>query len=176
VMINDKGRSGVDGQVGDHVPEAANLVDTGRQVLALSILFTGDASPSKRNVGSLGYMMTAVGAPPLGLEAAQLIGITNWAKQRWHPSQVSLESQGYRMQLVSLVAGALQPRLFRSITIHKGIHSLADLLVKPVKSSEVPDVFCLDLYKDFDLDMLKSMAEPANVTESDYVTLTAAKE
>lgn len=175
VMINDQGRTGVDQQVWDHVPEAANLVATGRQVLALSILFTGDASASKRNVGSFGYMMTAVGAPPLGLEAAQLIAITKWAKQRWHPSQVSLETQGYRMQLVSLVAGALQPRLFRSITIHEGIHSLADLLVEPVKSNEVPDVFCLDLYKDFDLDMLKSMAEPAKVTESDYVTLASAK-
>ncbi len=176
VMINDKGRAGVDGQVWDHVPEAANLIETGRQVLALSILFTGDATPSKQNVGSFGYMMSAVGAPPLGLEAAQLIGITNWAKQRWHPSEVSLESEGYRMQLVSLVAGALQPKLFHSITIHQGIRSLADLLVEPVKSDEVPDVFCLDLYKDFDLDMLKAMADPANVTESDYVKLVAAKE
>jgi len=175
VMINDRGRTGVDQEVWDHVYEAANLVATGRQVLALSILFTGDANPSKRNVGSFGYMMTAIGAPPLGLEAAQLIGITNWAKQRWHPSQVSLETQGYRMQLVSLVAGALQPRLFRSITIHKGIRSLTDLLVKPVKSNQVPDVFCLDLYKDFDLGMLGSMAEPAKVTESDYVTLASAK-
>lgn len=173
VMINDKGRAGVDEQVWDHVPEAGNLVATGRQVLALSILFTGDAGPSKRNVGSLGYMMTAVGRPPLGLEAAQLIAITNWAKQRWHPSQVSLESEGYRMQLVSLVAGVLQPRLFRSITIHKGTHSLRELLARPVKSNEVPDVFCLDLYKDFDLGMLKSAAAPAKVTESDYVKLTA---
>jgi hypothetical protein len=175
VMVNDKGRPGVDEQAGDHVPEAANLVDTGRQVLALSILFTGDTSPLKRDVGSLGYMMTAVGVPPLGLEAAQLIAITDWAKQRWHPSEVSLESSGYRMQLVSLVAGALQPQLFRSIDIHKGIHSLAELLDKSVKSDEVPDVFCLDLYKEFDLDMLRAMAEPATVTEADYVNLTTAK-
>jgi hypothetical protein len=175
VMINDKGRTGVDEQVGDHVPEAANLVDTGKQVLALSILFTGDAGPLKRDVGSLGLMMTAVGSPPLGLEAAQLIAITEWARQKWHPSQVSLMSEGYRMQLVSLVAGALRPQLFRSITIHKGVHSLANLLAKPVKSNEVPDVFCLDLYKDFDLDMLKAMAEPAGVTESNYVELAAAK-
>ncbi|HKT10532.1 MAG TPA: hypothetical protein VJW77_01775 [Terriglobia bacterium] len=176
VMINDDGRPGVDREVWDHVPEAANLVERGRQVLALSILFTGDANPSKENVGSIGYMMTAVGAPPLGLEAAQLVAITNWAKETWHPSQVSLESEGYRMQLVSLVAGALQPRLFHSITIHKGIHSLADLLVKPIKSDEVPDVFCFNLYKDFDLDMLMAMAEPAKVTATNFVELTAAKE
>ena len=116
------------------------------------------------------------GALPLGLESAQLIAITEWARQRWHPSQVTLESGGYRMQLVSLVAGALQPRLFGSITIHHGVRSLTDLLVESVKSNQVPDVFCLDLYKDFDLNMLKAMAEPARVTESDYVDLTAAKQ
>lgn len=175
VMVNDKGRAGVDEQVGDHVPEAANLVETGKQVLALSILFTGDANPLKHDVGSFGYMMTAVGAPPLGLEAAQLIAITEWAKQRWHPSDVSLESSGYRMQLVSLVAGALQPHLFRSVAIHQGIHSLGELLDKSVSSDDVPDVFCLDLYKDFDLDILKTLAEPATVTEADYASLTAAK-
>ena len=175
VMVNDKGRPGVNEQVGDHVPEAGNLVETGKQVLALAILFTGDANPLKDDIGSFGYMMTAVGAPPLGLEAAQLIAITEWAKQRWHPSDVSLESSGYRMQLVSLVAGALQPRLFRSIAIHQGIHSLGELLDKSVSSDDVPDVFCLDLYKDFDLEILKTMAEPAQVTEADYVSLTAAK-
>ncbi len=176
VMINDNGRPGVGKEAWDHVPEAANLVDTGKQVLALSILFTGDAVPVKKDLGSLGYMMTAIGAPPLGLEAAQLIGITQWAVQKWHPSKVTLETSGYRMQLVSLVAGALQPQLFSSITIHKGVRSLADLLVEPVKSNEVPDVFCLDLYKDFDLDMLKSMSEPATVTESDYVDLSSTKQ
>ena len=31
------------------------------------------------------------------------------------------------------------------------------------------------LYKDFDLEILKTMAEPAQVTEADYVSLTAAK-
>ena len=105
-----------------------------------------------------------------------MIAITEWARQKWHPSQVMLESSGYRMQLVSLVAGALQPRVFGSISIHKGLRSLTDLLVESVKSNEVPDVFCLDLYKDFDLDMLKAMAAPAKVTESDYVELTAKKQ
>ena len=130
---------------------------------------------SSSDVGSFGYMMSAVGAPPLGLEAAQLIGITKWAEQRWHPSSVRLESSGYRMQVVSLVAGGLAPHLFKSITIYKGMHSLSYILEKPVHSNEVPDMFCLDFYKDFDLDMLKAMTEPARVAEYDYVTLAPAK-
>jgi dienelactone hydrolase len=176
VMINDKGRSGVGKEEWDHSPEAANLVVTGKQVLALSILFTGDAVPLKQDLGSLGYMMTATGAPPLGLEVAQLIAITQWAQQKWHPSQVTIESSGPRMQVVSLVAGAMDPQIFKAISIHQGMHSLSYILDKPLRSNEVPDLFCLDLYKDFDLDMLKALAEPAAVTESDYVELTPEKQ
>ena len=176
IIIDDAGRKGADQAVWDNYPEVANRIDRGGQVLVLSILFTGDANPAERNVGSFGYMMSAVGAPPLGLEAAQLIGITKWAEQRWHPPSIRLESSGYRMQVVSLVAGALEPNLFKNITVHNGMRSLNYILEKPVLSNRVPDMFCLDFYKDFDLDMLKAMAEPARVTETDYVKLVPAKQ
>ena len=176
IVLNDAGRKGAGEEVWDHDPEVPDRIDRGEQVLALSVLFTGDDNPLERDMEGLTYMLTAVSAPPLGLEAAQLIAITEWARQRWHPSQIRLESSGYRMQLVSLVAGALQPHLFKSITIHKGMHNLSYILDKPVRSDKVPDMFCLDLYKDFNLDMLKAMTEPATVTESDYLELTPAKQ
>ncbi len=169
VVINDVGREGADKEVWDNYPEVGYRVEKGDQVLVLSILFTGDANPIHGDAGRFGYMMGAVGAPPLGLEAAQLIGITRWAQQQWHPSQIALESSGYRMQVVSLVAGALEPHLFRSITIHKGMQSLSYILDSSVSSGKVPDMFCRDLYKDFDLNMLKAMAVPATVTQTDFV-------
>lgn len=175
VIINDGGRAAADHEVWDHYPAVGYSVESGHQVLVLSILFTGDANPIHRDIDSFGYMMGSVGTPPLGLEAAQLIGIARWAQQRWHPSRVTLESTGYRMQVVSLVAGALEPQLFKSITIYQGMRSLNYLLDKPVLSSRVPDMFCRDFYKDFDLNMLKAMAEPAAVTELDYVQATPAK-
>jgi dienelactone hydrolase len=168
VIIDDAGRKGADKRVWDHYPEVGYRLEYGNQVLVLSIAFTGDAAPE--DAGRFGGMMTAVGTPPLGLEAAQLIGITRWAEARWHPSRMSLESSGYRMQVVSLVAGALEPELFQRITINGGIRSLGYLLEKGVKSSEVPDMFCRDFYKDFDLDMLKAMAGPGEVIEEDYLS------
>jgi len=176
IVLNDAGRKGADAEVWDHGPEVSDRIDRGEQVLALSVLFTGDGNPPEQDLESFAYMMAAVGAPPLGLEAAQLIAITDWARQRWHPSQIRLESSGYRMQVVSLVAGALQPRLFKSITIHKGMHSLSYILDKPVRSDKVPDMFCLDLYKDFDLGMLKTLTEPTHVTESDDLELAPTKQ
>ncbi len=169
IFINDAGREGADREVWDHYPEVGYRVEHGDQVLVLSILFTGDDNPLQEIVGRFGYMMHAVGAPPLGLEAAQLIAISHWAQQLWQPAQTTLESSGYRMQVVSLVAGALEPHLFKSITIHQGMHSLNYILDASVRSTQVPDMFCRDFYKDFDLKMLTAMAEPMAVTDSDYV-------
>lgn len=169
VVINDGGREGADQEKWDNYPEVAYAVERGDQVLVLSLLFTGDDTPGGGNAARFAYMMNAVGTPPLGLEAAQLIGITHWARQHWHPSRLALESSGYRMQVVSLVAGALEPQLFGSIAIHRGMRSLGYILDSAVSSGRVPDMFCRDLYKDFDLDTLKAMAEPATVSESDYV-------
>lgn len=169
IVINDAGREGADEEVSDHYPEVGSLVERGDQVLVLSILFTGDANPISGGVGRFGYMMNAVGDPPLGLEAAQLIGVTHWAQQHWHASQIALESSGYRMQVVSLVAGALEPHFFRSITIHQGMHTMNYILDVPIHAAQVPDMFCRDFYKEFDLNMLKAMTSPAAVTESNYV-------
>ena len=167
VVIDDAGRKGAAGRVWDHYSEVGYLLEHGEQALVLSIAFTGDATPE--DAGRFGAMMAAVGTPPLGLEAAQLIGITRWAEARWHPSRMRLESSGYRMQVVSLVAGALEPKLFERISIHGGMRSLGYLLSKGVKSSDVPDMFCRDFYKDFDLSMLRAMAGPEEVIQDSYL-------
>jgi hypothetical protein len=168
IIINDGGREAADGETWDHYPEVGYAVERGDQVLVLSILFTGDDNPPNDDVGRFGAMMQAAGTPPLGLEAAQLIAITRWAQQRWRPSETKLESSGFRMHVLSLAAGAVEPHLFNSIAIQHGMHSLSDLLDESVKSTQIPDMFCRDLYSNFDLDMLRAMAEPASITESAY--------
>ncbi len=174
VMIDDGGRKAADREVWDHYPEVAYQLESGNQVLVLSIAFSGDANPYKGDIGRFGYMLTAVDAPPLGLEAAQLVGITNWARKEWKPSQMKLESTGYRMQVVSLVAGSLAPGLFKSITIHEGMRNLQYILDDRISSDKVPDMFTKNFYKDFNLKMLKVMAEPAVVMESGFVQVKAS--
>jgi len=42
--------------------------------------------------------------------------------------------------------------------------SLGYLLEAPVRFEEAPELFCLDLYKEFDLDRLAAVAAPTPVT------------
>ncbi len=149
LVLHDKGRRAAGAMVSDRV-------NRGEQVLALDLLFTGDAAPRRPPASGFTQMLAAVGERPLGMEAAQLIAAARWLKQTG-AATVRLESSGIRSQVVSLVAAALEPGLFAEVVVQDGMKSLRHLLDAPIKYEEAPDLFCLDLYKQFDLDGLQAM-------------------
>lgn len=171
IVINDKGMKEGATEVWDRLPEVADRMERGDQVLVLDLLFTGGAAPDARAF-QFTEMLATIGERPLGMEASQLIGLARWAQQTWEPPRIRLEGTGFRSQVTALVAAALEPRLFLDVEIHGGMHSLGYLLEKPVTYQEAPDLFCLDLYKDFDLDNLQVLASPTTVVERDFLELS----
>ncbi|MGH9400671.1 MAG: hypothetical protein ACRD2P_01020, partial [Terriglobia bacterium] len=170
VVLNDGGMKAAGAEAWDKLPEVANRLERGDQALVLDLLFTSDAAP-ERDSELITEMLAATGERPLGMEAAQLIAIVRWARQKYSPIRIRLESDGIRSQMVSLAASALEPRLFSQIEIHHGMSSLSYLLDAPVSYQEAPDLFCLDLYKDFDIDSLTALAAPAQVIEKETLAL-----
>ena len=77
--------------------------------------------------------------------------------------------------MIATVAAALEPDLFSEVVVHEGMPSLNFLLEAPVTFENAPDLFCLDLYKEFDLDRLAAMAAPAKVTVERYVKIPKKK-
>jgi len=167
LVLHDKGRKSASNEVSDRV-------NRGEQVLALDLLFTGDASPEDpaapakpgtETIPEYAQLLASVGERPLGIEAAQLIAIAHWLGEFSSVPKIRLESTGIRSQVVALTASALQPGLFSSLTIADGMRSLSSLFDKPVTYEAAPDLFCLDLYKEFDLDRLAALAEPTKVAQ-----------
>lgn len=78
-----------------------------------------------------------------------------------------------RSQVEAVTAAALEPSLFRQVVSHGGIHSLRYLLDKPVDYRTAPDLFCLNLYKYFDLDRLAAIATPTSIIQRDDLELQA---
>jgi dienelactone hydrolase len=171
IVLNDKGKKAAGEEHWDHVSEIGACLDRGEQVLALDLLFSGDAVPDQP-VDLFSEMLAAAGDRPLGLEAAQLVGIAQWARQQFQPTRVRVEATGPRSQMRALVAAALEPSLFSEVAAHQGMKSLSYLLEKPVSYEAAPDLFCLDLYRDFDLDRLAVIAKPANVAHQDDLELS----
>ncbi len=168
IVLNDKGKKNAHEEVWDRMPEIADRMDRGEQVFVADLLFTGDAAPEGGQF-LFPEMLATAGNRPLGMEAAQLIAVGNWAKAKWNASSMRMESNGIRTQFDALIAAALSPHEFSTLSVNGGMKSLQYLLDKPVEYDGHADLFCLDLYKDFDLDRLVAIAAPTPIHEHDFV-------
>ncbi len=174
IVINDKGKKGAATEVWNRTPEVANRVERGEQVLAVDLMGMGDAAPVQ-TMDMFVEMLAATGERPLGMEAAQLIGITRWAQAEFAPPQIRLEGTGIRSQMISLTASVLEPGIFSQVELHGGMHSLSYLMQEPVEYEDAPDLFCRDLYKEFDIDRLALLAKPAEVIQQEFVEVSVAE-
>jgi hypothetical protein len=145
VILDDRGKAAM-------AVEIADRVNRGQKVMALDVLFTGNSWPPR--FADYALLLASSGDRPIGLESAQLIAVIRWLLKRTQNVQARLEAHGLRSQLVARIAATLSPDLFSEIVVRDGIASLKTLLDKPVPYRSAPDVFCLDLYKEFDLDTL----------------------
>ncbi|HEU5335281.1 MAG TPA: acetylxylan esterase [Terriglobales bacterium] len=134
-------------------------INRGGQVLALDLLFNGATAPA--NAASWELLAATTGDRPLGLEAAQLLAISTWLKAR--TGKITIVTDGLRSQAIALVAAALEPGTFASIQNRNAIDSLGKLFRQGVPFRSAPELFCLDLYKYFDLDRLALMSAPTRV-------------
>jgi hypothetical protein len=60
------------------------------------------------------------------------------------------------------------------LVVRDGMHSLKYLLDAPVRFQDAPELFCLDLYKEFDVDRLAVLAGKTRVTQS-YLVEAASR-
>jgi hypothetical protein len=95
----------------------------------------------------------------LGIQAAQLIAAARWLQKASDAARIRLHSTGIRTHVAAAIARALQPDLFSELVVHQGMSSFQQLFDQPVPYEDAPDLFCLDLYKEFDLDLLSILAE-----------------
>jgi hypothetical protein len=97
------------------------------------------------------------------MEAAQLIGIANWLRANSGGRPVQVETEGIRTAVIAEVAAAIEPAAFSAVTSHHAMTSLSYLLDAPVPYRSAPDLFCLDLYKYFDIDSIVAIAAPTKI-------------
>lgn len=132
---------------------AAERVNRGGRVLAADLIFTGDATlPGDRPERNV-QVLAAIGERPLGVQAAQLLALAAWLGPG-----ARLEAHGARSQVAALAAAALSPESFSEVVHEGGLETLEEILEAPVSHLEAPDLFCLGLLRDFDIDSLAAIA------------------
>ncbi len=148
IVLHDGGRKAVGAEVADRI-------NRGERVLAADLVFFGDAAPENPPAYAWTQLIATLGERPLGLQAAQLIALADWLSAG---RPVRLEATGMRTQVIALAAAALEPARFRQVVVRQGIRSLGHLLEAPVEYRTAPELFCLDLYREFDLESLESLS------------------
>jgi dienelactone hydrolase len=159
IVLHDAGKKST-------AEEVSDLVNRGQQVFALDLLFIGDNSIADRRVPDYTQLFATVGDRPLGIKAAQLLGITSWIERQVAARTKHIQSTGIRSQVVSLIAAALSPTAYAEVSVREGMRSFAWLLDTPVSYEAAPDMFCLDLYKEFDFPRLTVLAAPARIHQT----------
>jgi hypothetical protein len=181
LALNDQGFSAPDNELppADNPPVQGNCetsplafhVNSGQQVWAVNLLFTADAAPEQRSALDFGpnslyvQLLASVGERPLGMRVAQLIALARWLESARGVKEFSIDASGIRNQVVALIAAALEPTLFSTVLVRKGMKSLSHLLDTPVLFQDAPELFCLDLYKEFDIASLAAMAKPVKIVQ-----------
>ncbi len=173
LVLNDGGKKAMAAETWDRVPEVGHRLASLQQVLAVDLIFTGDAAPDVSDFW-FSEMIASEGERPLGLEVEQLASLAKWAKAKWNPSQIRVETTGPRTQVIALAAAALEPHLFSQVESWNGMKSFSYLLEKPVLYTKASDLFCLDLYKDFDIGRIAMLASPTKVLQRHELQLPEA--
>jgi dienelactone hydrolase len=175
LLISDTGREAMS-------IEAGNDLDRGQRVLVFDPLFFGDSVPGTTDrpaTSLISQMLNTVGERPLGLEAAQIAAIARWLQEdsidgsatpgnRNPPPSPAAEplrvvTNGPRGETAAIVSTAIMPELFTSVESRNAIPSLAEIYKRPLSYREVPDLMCLDLYRDFDFSTLTLIAAPVKI-------------
>jgi dienelactone hydrolase len=154
IILNDNGKKAAANEISDRL-------NRGEQVLVVNLLFTEDASPNAYDRETFVLMLATIGQRAIGIEAAQLIALGQWLQNASGSRHIRLESDGIRSQITALIASDLGQELFSPVVIRDGMRSFQYLLDKPVAYQAAPDLFCLDLYKEFDVDYLAALSHPA---------------
>jgi len=152
VVLHDGGRAEASAIVSDHV-------NRGATVLALDTLFTGSADTIRHPYPVHDRMLACIGERALGLRAAQLAAVTGWLAARYNPRELGIDATGPRSQVLSLTAGALDPGRYRFIRARDGWRSLGRIYEDRIEYQKCPELFCLDLFKEFDIGQLAALTE-----------------
>ncbi len=144
---------------------ASDRINRGEQVLVADLILTGEATAQPKQATRYPQLLATVGDRPLGIRASHLLALARWLKKNHGSTQVRIKSKGRRSQVVALVGAALEPRFFTEVEVEEGMKSLADLLEQPVRYEQAPELFCLGLLPDFDLELLVNLAQPTRVRQ-----------
>jgi hypothetical protein len=95
----------------------------------------------------------------LGLQVQQILACAKFAQAQGSVTRIDLKTHGVMSSTAALLAAALEPQLFASLTVQGHINSLALLAEKPIHYNDAPSLFCFGLLEVADIPQLIELLE-----------------
>ena len=163
IVVSDWGKQSM-------VTEVERLVAAGKRVIAVDLLGFGESDPGSgpRSHDDVILMLIAtVGDRPLGIQAAQLTAVAQWATGGSVEQAPKIVAIGPRNSMIALVAVASEPGVTSGLELRQAWKSLREIIHQDMKAEDAPEQFCFGLLKEFDVSQLVAMASPQPVVFDD---------
>ena len=152
LLIGDEGREKL-------ATQAGRFLNDGTNVLTFDPFYFGESAISTHN-HLFALLIAAVGERPLGVQASQILSVARWWKQANPGKKLALHVEGERLSVAGLIAAALEPSLFSSVSTPGGLETLHDVINKNWAVNQKPELFCFGLLAEFDVPQIKALAQP----------------
>ena len=159
IIVSDWGKESI-------ASEIEQLVAAGKRVIAVDLLGFGETDPGSgpRSHDDVILMMIAtVGDRPLGVQAAQLTAVAQWATGNSVERTPKIFAVGPRNSMIALVSAALNPGVTSGLELRQAWKSLREIIRLNMKAEDAPEQFCFGLLKEFDVPQLVALAGPQPV-------------
>jgi dienelactone hydrolase len=154
IVLGDGGRQGC-------AASAERLLAAGQRVLAVDPFYFGEARLESRD-WLFALLVSCVGDRPLGLQAAQLVSVARWSRER-HGAPVDVLATGPRTSLVALAAAALEEKAIAGVEVEGSRASLHEVIRENRTVDQMPEVFCFGLLEVADVKQLAALVAPRPV-------------
>jgi hypothetical protein len=145
LIVSDAGRAG----------SAIARLPHGPRRFVIDILGTGDNRPNER----LLMMVGTAGHRLLGEQVAQILACARFVADAAARARVPLVAEGQITSFAALVAAALEPGLFASVTVHGDLPSLSLLIESAERFESCPSLFCFGLLEVADVPQLVALLD-----------------
>lgn len=116
---------------------------------------------------SLQMLLECAGERVLGVQVAQILACADMVSRQTRVKRIHLVADGIGCAFAALVATALAPAKFRTLTVTGQIQSLSYLMELPLESNMCMGLFCFGLLQKADVPELKALLEDVTYIQPD---------
>ena len=160
LMASDTGRAAIQAK-------AVAAAKDGAAVVLVDPVYLGESTLHPSSAWQYGLFIAATGERLLGLQTAQLVAVSQWARALYPDTAFTCSANGPIASVATLCAVAMDPNASIPVEVDEAPSTFRDLIAQNVDPKSALPLFCFGLLTVADMDDLRATANVSNVRSFD---------